>query len=96
MSGRTHFVRSKIVKKRAFLSGFQEEKWGENRLQADDDNFVTRWLVAEGWKTWVQYNSECEIETTLEDNIGFLDQCDRWARSNWRSNYTSLVTGLWR
>jgi len=96
MSGRTLAVRSKIIKDFAFLLGFQEEKWGENRLQADDDNFVTRWLVAKGWKTWVQYNSECEIETTLEDNIRFLDQCDRWARSNWRSNYTSLVTGLWR
>jgi cellulose synthase/poly-beta-1,6-N-acetylglucosamine synthase-like glycosyltransferase len=96
MSGRTHAIRTEIVKHCAFLSGFQEERWGEYRLKADDDNFVTRWLVANRWKTWVQYNPECEIETTLENDIKFLYQCSRWARSNWRSNYTSLVTGLWR
>ena len=96
MSGRTHAVLTEVVKDPAFLSGFQEERWGENRLQADDDNFITRWLVAKGWKTWVQSNDECEIETTLENGIGFRDQCDRWARSNWRSNFISLATGLWR
>ncbi|KAL2257368.1 hypothetical protein VTK26DRAFT_264 [Humicola hyalothermophila] len=34
---------------------------------------------------------ECEIETTLENDTKFLYQCLRWARSNWRSNWTSLV-----
>lgn len=96
MSGRTLAVLTKIVKVDAFLSGFQGEMWGGNLLKADDDNFVTRWLVANNWRTWVQSNPECEIETTLENDIKFLDQCDRWARSNWRSNYISLVTGLWR
>jgi cellulose synthase/poly-beta-1,6-N-acetylglucosamine synthase-like glycosyltransferase len=96
MSGRTHAVRTRSVKDDEFLSGFQGEKWGENRLQADDDNFVTRWLIAKGWETWVQYNPECEIETTLENDIGFIDQIDRWARSNWRCNLTRLATGLWK
>jgi cellulose synthase/poly-beta-1,6-N-acetylglucosamine synthase-like glycosyltransferase len=96
MSGRTHAILTRAVKNRAFLSGFREERWGKNRLKADDDNFVTRWLAANRWKTWVQDNPECEIETTLENDIKFLYQCSRWARSNWRSNYTSLVTGLWR
>ncbi len=52
---------------------------------------MTRWLVAHQWKTWIQYERECEIETTLENSTKFLYQCSRWARSNWRSNWTSLV-----
>ena len=91
MSGRTGAYRTEILKSYDFLDGFKNEKWGKYILNADDDNFVTRWLVAHQWKTWVQYNEECEIETTLETSIKFLYQCSRWARSNWRSNWTSLV-----
>lgn len=92
MSGRTCAFRSEILQSPLFLDGFKTERWGKFQLNADDDNFVTRWLVSNQWKTWIQYNKECEIETTLENNIKFLYQCSRWARSNWRSNYTSLVT----
>lgn len=92
MSGRTCAFRSEILQSPLFLHGFKTERWGKFQLNADDDNFVTRWLVSNQWKTWIQYNRECEIETTLENNIKFLYQCSRWARSNWRSNYTSLIT----
>lgn len=92
MSGRTCAFRSEILQSPLFLDGFKTERWGKYQLNADDDNFVTRWLVSNGWATWIQYNWECEIETTLENNIKFLYQCSRWARSNWRSNYTSMFT----
>lgn len=91
MSGRTGAYRSEILQSHDFLDGFQTERWGKFILNADDDNFVTRWLVSHQWKTWVQYERECEIETTLENGFTFLYQCSRWARSNWRSNWTSLV-----
>ncbi|KAG0651682.1 hypothetical protein D0Z07_1981 [Hyphodiscus hymeniophilus] len=90
MSGRTCAFRSEILQSPLFLEGFKTERWGKYQLNADDDNFVTRWLVSSQWKTWIQYNQECEIETTLENNIKFLYQCSRWARSNIRSNYTSM------
>jgi cellulose synthase/poly-beta-1,6-N-acetylglucosamine synthase-like glycosyltransferase len=90
MSGRTGAYRSEILKSHDFLEGFKTETWGRWTLNADDDNFITRWLVSHHWKTWVQYDRECEVETTLEDGVKFLYQCSRWARSNWRSNFTSL------
>ena len=92
MSGRTCAFRAEILQSPLFLDGFKTERWRKFQLNADDDNFVTRWLVSNQWETWIQYNKECEIETTLENNIKFLYQCSRWARSNWRSNYTSLFT----
>jgi DNA recombination-dependent growth factor C len=52
-----------------FLHSFQDEKWRNKVLNADDDNFVTRWLVSHQWKTWIQYGQECEVETTLENGI---------------------------
>ncbi|KAK4658438.1 Type 2 glycosyltransferase [Podospora pseudocomata] len=91
MSGRTGAYRTEILKSYDFLGGFKNEKWGKYILNADDDNYVTRWLVAQKWKTWIQYENDCEIETTLENGFKFLYQCSRWARSNWRSNWTSLV-----
>ncbi|KAL2757087.1 glycosyltransferase family 2 protein [Sodiomyces alcalophilus JCM 7366] len=92
MSGRTGAYRSEILSSHDFLEGFKTEKWGPFILNADDDNFVTRWLVSHQWKTWIQYEPECEVETTLENSTKFLYQCSRWARSNWRSNWTSLFT----
>ena len=91
MSGRTCAFRSEILQSPWFLEGFKTERWGKYQLNADDDNFVTRWLVSNQWNTWIQYNPACEIETTLENNIKFLYQCSRWARSNIRSNYTSMM-----
>ncbi|KAJ8122152.1 hypothetical protein ONZ43_g1581 [Nemania bipapillata] len=91
MSGRTGAYRTTILKSHDFLEGFKTERWRHYILNADDDNFVTRWLVNHQWKTWIQYEPECEIETTLENSHKFLYQCSRWSRSNWRSNWTSLV-----
>ncbi|KHN94249.1 Glycosyl transferase, family 2 [Metarhizium album ARSEF 1941] len=90
MSGRTAAYRTEVLNDPFFMEGFKTEKWGDKILNTDDDNFVTRWLVGHRWKTTVQYRPECELETTLENDHKFLYQCTRWARSNWRSNYTSL------
>lgn len=94
MSGRTVAYRTHILQDDSFTSGFTDEKWwfGQYQLNADDDNFITRWMVSHGWETYMQYHPECEVQTTLEDNPKFLKQCLRWARSNWRSNLTSLCT----
>lgn len=90
LSGRTVAYRSSILQDEAFTHGFTHETWRTNQLNADDDNFITRWLYGKGWKIAMQYHKEAEVKTTLENSPKYLDQCLRWVRSNWRSNLTSL------
>ncbi|RWQ91762.1 putative polysaccharide synthase Cps1 [Paecilomyces variotii] len=92
LSGRTVAYRSKILQDVGFTHAFTNEGWwfGKYQLNADDDNFITRWMVSHGWETYIQYHPEAEVQTTLEDNPKFLKQCARWSRSNWRSNLTSM------
>ena len=99
LSGRTVAYRSNILKDEAFIRGFTHEEWlGRYQLNADDDNFITRWLVSHDKKIGYQYHKEAEILTTLEDNPNFVKQCLRWSRSNWRSNITSMFCDrhIWR
>ncbi len=72
MSRRTCALRTKILQDKGFLLGFATETQRGRLLKANNDNFITRWLVAKRQKTWVQYNREYEIKTTLKNNIKFL------------------------
>lgn len=90
LSGRTVAYRTEILEDTEFMWEFTHETWRSYGLNADDDNFITRWMVSHGWRTYVQYHEEAELRTTLENNGKFLKQCLRWSRSNWRSNLTSM------
>lgn len=100
ISGRTCAYRTDILQDVNFTNGFTNEKWwfGQYQLNADDDNFLSRWMVSHGHDVYMQYHPHCEVLTTLEDNPKFLKQCLRWARSNWRSNLTSMFAEryIWR
>ena len=99
LSGRTVAYRTSVLKDQAFTESFTHEEWlGRYQLNADDDNFITRWLVSHGKKIAYQYHKEAEVQTTLETNSKFLRQCLRWSRSNWRSNITSMFGDrhIWR
>ena len=92
LSGRAVAYRSEILQDPKFTYGFTHETWGSDHfLNADDDNFITRWLFNNDWKIQIQNHRECEVETTLESDSKYLRQCLRWVRSNWRSNLTSLA-----
>ncbi|GAB7344115.1 hypothetical protein MBLNU457_2015t1 [Dothideomycetes sp. NU457] len=90
LSGRTVAYRTKILQDEEFTFGFTNETWGSYQLNADDDNFVTRWMYNHGWKIAMQYHKAAEVQTTLENGPKYLKQCLRWVRSNWRSNLTSM------
>ncbi|PVH71022.1 glycosyltransferase family 2 protein [Cadophora sp. DSE1049] len=91
LSGRVAAIRTEILQSKELKAGYVTETWLGKRLNADDDNFVTRFLVAKGWGIRIQMSKEAEVLTTLEFGWGFLKQCLRWARSNWRSNIKSII-----
>ncbi|KAF9887622.1 hypothetical protein FE257_009715 [Aspergillus nanangensis] len=95
VSGRTSAHRSQILQDRKFVTGFTNEKFFRQMfgpLNADDDNFITRWAVKHGWDIKIQYCKDALIETTLGTYPKFLSQCLRWVRTTWRSNSASLCT----
>lgn len=98
LSGRTVAYRTHIIQDPEFSYAFTNETWRSFQLNADDDNFLTRWLMNNDWHIRIQKHEECEVQTTLEDNSKYLLQCLRWSRSNWRSNIKSLVIErtVWR
>ncbi|KAI9733370.1 MAG: hypothetical protein M1834_003454 [Cirrosporium novae-zelandiae] len=98
LSGRTSGIRTGIIQSNEFLLGYANERWLGRQLKPDDDNYVTRFLVSNAWNIQIQAAREAELLTTLETNPKFLHQCLRWARSNWRSNITSLIyeRHVWR
>jgi hypothetical protein len=95
VSGRTSIIRTSIIQDEAFVNGFVNDKFFFGKFDlpnADDDNFITRWMVNHGWNIKIQSGSAATIETTLGQYPKFLSQCLRWSRKTWRSNTASLIT----
>ncbi|KAL1838917.1 hypothetical protein VTJ49DRAFT_2048 [Mycothermus thermophilus] len=105
ISGRTCGIRTEILKHKEFLPGYTNERFLLGLfgpLNADDDNYVTRFVVRHGWDIKVQYTEDTVMLTDIgvEEPLEwkFLGQCRRWVRTTWRSNTASLITDrtVWR
>jgi cellulose synthase/poly-beta-1,6-N-acetylglucosamine synthase-like glycosyltransferase len=104
ISGRTALLRTSIIQSPSFQHAFLNETWLWGRygpLNVDDDNFTCRWMVNHGHKIVFQNAPEALMETTLGTTGGwkkFRGQLDRWARTTWRSNATTLFADrtVWR
>ncbi|KAI9698626.1 MAG: hypothetical protein M1820_007425 [Bogoriella megaspora] len=92
LSGRTAAHRTEVVQNEAFYNFFTHDKFLGQRLNSDDDKCLTRWTYSHGWKIQVQSDKRAVLETTLESNRKFFDQCFRWARAHWRGNFTVMTT----
>ncbi|KAL9099845.1 MAG: hypothetical protein Q9163_004708 [Psora crenata] len=100
LSGRTFAARTSIVQSKEFTSDFTSERWlgWLSLLSADDDNFITRWMVDHNWEIAIQCAKEAEVTSTLERCPKYLGQCVRWCRTTLRSNLTALLVDktVWR
>ena len=97
LSARTCAVRANIVMDSRFRNGFVDDRFFFNRfgpLNCDDDNFITRWVTKHDYK--LKFQNDDDSENMMGCTIGidgydkFSKQLLRWARSQWRSNITSL------
>ncbi|KIH92081.1 hypothetical protein SPBR_02596 [Sporothrix brasiliensis 5110] len=95
VSGRTSLVRTSILQDPNFLRGFLNDYFLfglVGPLAVDDDNFITRWCIAHGWRVKIQYRPETLITTSLGSAAKFTGGLKRWVRTTWRSNSTSLTS----
>ncbi|THU92885.1 family 2 glycosyltransferase [Dendrothele bispora CBS 962.96] len=99
ISGRAACFRAEILTDHEFMTAFLSEYFAQpffgqqiGPLHADDDNFVTRWLIGKGWKIKFQHTRYACIITSLgvDGPHKWLQQCIRWSRTTIRSNLTSL------
>ncbi|KAK0719215.1 glycosyltransferase family 2 protein [Lasiosphaeris hirsuta] len=105
VSARTCAMRTEILQHPEFLEGYTNDKFFFGLLgplNADDDNYNTRFVVRQNWKIKIQYSEDAEIMTDVGAKAPvatkFLAQCRRWARTTWRSNARSLIRDgtVWR
>ena len=100
ISSRSAAYRTAILKDSKFQEAFLNEHVNfpfvgpRGPLNADDDNFMMRWLVTHNKKIWIQNGPEALMLTTINNSWGkFLSQLLRWARTTWRSNPRSIMEG---
>lgn len=87
LSGRTAAYRTEILKTDDFFWYFENDQWRGRPLNSDDDKCLTRYVYSHGWGIAIQFDERSIIETTLEYNPKYLDQCLRWARAHFRGNF---------
>ncbi|KAI9046715.1 hypothetical protein LZ554_009453 [Drepanopeziza brunnea f. sp. 'monogermtubi'] len=98
LSGRTVFYRTAVLKHPSFAVDYLRETWffgtvGREGFAVDDDNLLTRFTIGAGQhKVWFQNSEESTMHTTLGEPGKFFKQMDRWIRTTWRSNSTSLLS----
>jgi hypothetical protein len=75
-----------------FTNAFLNEyifRWGP--LMADDDNFITRWVINHGFDIKMQLIEDATMTTTLGTRpLKFRNQCKRWSRTTFRQNPIAL------
>lgn len=97
LSGRSSCWRTKILKCPRFRDHFvgSGATFRGKKLDSDDDKNLTMMIFKEQWEVAIQ-RSVC-LETTLEENWGYIHQCLRWARARFRGNFTVMSkTTYWR
>jgi len=98
LSGRTVLYRTRALKHPEFEKEYLRETWfygliGKEGFNVDDDNLLTRFLIGKaGYKFWFQNSPATTMYTTLGEPGKFFKQMDRWIRTTWRSNLTSLFS----
>ena len=104
-SGPTAAYRSPILQESHFQNYFRNEKWRTARLNAGDDQSLTRWLCEKNWdvmvlpdNNWGGVYAVPRVDTHSRPTWRHLLQLLRWSRSDWQANIKALLfeRSVWR
>ncbi|CRK17469.1 hypothetical protein BN1723_016421 [Verticillium longisporum] len=80
--GRAQAIRGDILRDPAFLHGFVNETWRGVPIRTGNDAFITRWVVAQGWKMAYQVADGAEVHTIPLVDRTVMRQRARWLRNS--------------
>ena len=104
-SGPTAAYRASILQDDRFQRSFQTEQWRQARLNAGDDQSLTRWLCRNNWdvmivpdEDWGGSGASVRVDTHSRPTWRHLLQLLRWSRSDWQANIMALLVerNVWR
>jgi cellulose synthase/poly-beta-1,6-N-acetylglucosamine synthase-like glycosyltransferase len=93
-SGTTAAYRGCILQDEKFMNVFENEYFMGTRINAGDDQTVTRWLCNNGWDVTVvpdEGPSGLQVLTAPRATWRHLLQLVRWSRSDWQSYIKALL-----
>lgn len=84
--GRSSPIRTNLVKSKASKEPFLNEYvLGFVPLKSDDDNFITRFIINNGYDVKVESSKDATMTTTLGTYpLKFPEQCMRWSRTTFQ------------
>ena len=86
LSGRTAGYRTKVLQREEFYFALMNDYWRDrHRIVTGDDNFLTSWVVRQGWNTRFLNQREAVVATSMNDDASYLKQLMRWSRDTARS-----------
>ncbi|KAE9364312.1 glycosyltransferase family 2 protein [Stipitochalara longipes BDJ] len=91
LAGGTAVFRAFILKDPMFILGYTNDTWMGKKMEAGEDNFVSRWLQSHGWIIAIQAMPETEVYRTVKTSPDFFKQMFRWERSTIRTHIRTVV-----
>ncbi|KAI0969642.1 hypothetical protein F4678DRAFT_439566 [Xylaria arbuscula] len=90
LSGRTAAYRTDILQTEEFSQYFLNDSWRGKKIHIGDDKCLTRYIYSRGWKIVIQPDARATIETTVEPDRKYINQCLRWSRAHFQGNFTVM------
>lgn len=85
LSGRTVAYRTRILQDQRFVTAFLNDRWrGKYIMRTGDDNFLTTWILHNGWKTSFVTSSSSIIACSVAPDVVYIRQVLRWSRDTAR------------
>ena len=85
LAGRTSGYRTHIIQQDKFYHAIQNDLWrGKYTLRTGDDNFLTSWILRQGWKTHFLIHEKATILAKVNADRSYLRQVLRWSRDTAR------------
>ena len=81
LAGRTSGFRTHIIQQDRFYHAFQKDLWrGKYILRTGNDNFLTSWILRQGWKTQFLIHEKATVLAKVNADRSYLRQLMRWSR----------------